>query len=95
MQDGQPHAKNFKDVYQMLCDTLCDVCNIAIRNKYFDPTIKEGLPSIMFWVTDPDMIFERDQTGFTLDQTDDEKGPEEKTLMIPEEKILMMKVSVL
>ena len=36
----------------------------------------------MFFVTDPDMVFEWDQTSFTLDQTDDGKGPTEKTMLV-------------
>lgn len=54
-------------------------CGIATKNKEFDETKPYD---VQFYVTDPDMVFEWDQTGFSLGHTKDGKGPSEKTMVI-------------
>ena len=52
---------------------------IAVQNEQFD-SVKPY--DTTFIVTDPDMVFQWDQTGFTLDQMDDGKGATERTMII-------------
>ena len=71
-------SDHFCSWYDVVMDGMIQ-CGIAVKNDSF----KDSEPyDIMFYVTDPDMVFEWDQTGFTLDQTDDGKGPTEKTMTV-------------
>ncbi|XP_065175836.1 uncharacterized protein LOC135805678 [Sycon ciliatum] len=71
-------SDHFCSWYEVVMDGMIQ-CGIAVKTDSF----KDSEPcDIMFYVTDPDMVFEWDQTGFTLDQTDDGKGPTEKTMTV-------------
>ena len=71
-------AEHFKEWYDVVMEGMMK-CGIAVTNSQFDP---EKPYDTMFTVSDTDMVFEWDQTGFTLDQMDDGKGATEKTMTI-------------
>ena len=71
-------AEHFRAWYDVIMAGMI-TCGIAVPNEEFDP---EKPYDIMFHITDPDMVFEWDHTGFTLDQTEDGKGPTEKTMVL-------------
>ena len=71
-------AAHFKEWYDVVMNGMIQ-CGIAVKNETFDPNKPYDT---MFTITDTDMVFEWDQTGFTLDQTDDGKGVSEKTMTI-------------
>ena len=71
-------ANHLKDWYDVVMEGMV-ACGIAVANEHFNPELPYDT---MFYITDPDMVYEWDQTGFSLDQTEDGKGPTEKTMTI-------------
>ena len=74
-------SSHMRDWYQVVADGLVK-CGIAVMNPEFDP---EKPYDVVCTITDPDMIFEWDQTGFTLDQLDDGHASTEKTMVVDAE----------
>ena len=71
-------AEHLAAGYEVVMDAMLK-CGIAVKNEDFNPDLPYDT---MFYVTDPDMLFEWDQTSFTLDQTEDGKAPTEKSMVV-------------